>query len=163
MRRQLIAKESEVSRLNVQLKNLNRKLDRAQIEIELLRESRQKAGLALYNYPNRQSSSVISFIAGQNTTSATATLPNSKHSAHYSAPNLCKSLSKSTSNKKDIKLCRQVYSLEEIINDPLKLRLYLDKLNIQLKEKDVLINKLNETLDNQQKAEQVLLNTIQEE
>jgi hypothetical protein len=34
-----------------------------------------------------------------------------------------------------IKLSKQLYSLEEILADPVKTRFYIDKLNAQLKEK----------------------------
>jgi chromosome segregation ATPase len=102
----------------IKLKNLNRKLDRSQIEIELLRENRQKAGLA----PLR--------VTGSSTTTTGGSVLSSKPSGTTS---------------KDIKLTKRYYNLEEILADPIKTRFYIEKLNKQLKERDEAIRKLNES------------------
>jgi hypothetical protein len=126
LRRQLMAKESEVSRMRVQLKNLNRKFDRAQIEIELLRENRERAGLSALKFSEPKSSSLASFNI------KTANAATSSTSLNYRAANAENANPK---QKRGIKLCRQVYNLEEILSDPLKTRLYIEKLNAQIKER----------------------------
>ena len=40
-----------------------------------------------------------------------------------------------------------------VLGDPIKTRLYIDKLNIQVKEKDAVIRNLNETIVTKQKSE----------
>ncbi len=40
-----------------------------------------------------------------------------------------------TSNNSNVKLNKTHYNLEEILNDPIKIRLYIDKLNNQIREK----------------------------
>ena len=107
LRRQLLARESEVSRLNVQirvnkflnfivraiynfkkkyfilLQNITQKFDRAQLEIELLRENREKAGLAPLKFPD---------------TTKKPQITNKK------------------TNPANIKLNKNVYNLEEILS-----------------------------------------------
>ncbi|CAF0887111.1 unnamed protein product [Brachionus calyciflorus] len=123
LRRQLIAREAECNRLGVQIRNLNRQLDRAKMEIELLRESREKAGLSKLKFANQTS---------------TSTLNSNKPQSQKSA---------STSNLSKInKLDKTHFTFEEIITDPIKTRLYIEKLNNKLKEKDLCIKNLNEII-----------------
>lgn len=53
------------------------------------------------------------------------------------------------STKKNIQLSRQVYTLEEVLRDPIKIRLYVEKLNKQIKEKDLAIKELNDVIAQQ--------------
>ena len=113
---------------------MSRKLDRAQIEIELLRESRSRAGLATHKFPEPKSSSSTNFHSTYNHVSnRPATLPLTV--VHGPQESLVLSASSESLRRRNIKLCRQVYTLEEVLNDPLKVRLYIDKLNFQIKEK----------------------------
>ena len=107
----------------------------------MLRESREKAGLSSLKFPEPpKTSSLLSFTSTNNKNfGAGSTNLNNKlnENTFKSKNNFLNNKFSSTNNisKKNIKLCRQVYSLEEILNDPLKTRLYIDKLNIQIKEK----------------------------
>ena len=135
LRRQLNAKESEINRLGVQLRELNRKLDRAQIENELLRENRQKAGLA----PLKVASS-----------SSTTTM------GSRGAARSVSSRPDATAVTRSIKLVKKYYNLEEILADPVKIRLYVEKLNRQLKEK-VTKNQLLNTINSLKETKQSIL------
>ena len=96
--------------MNVQLRNALRKFDRAQIEIEMLKENRQ-----IQTVPTEPS-----------TTSA----------------------AKIHKIKSDPKLVKKYFNIEEILNDPVKTKQYVDKLNLQLIEKDSIIRDLNEQINN---------------
>lgn len=92
------------------------------MEIELLRESREKAGLSSLKFPNKQNST-FSLNQKQDT----------------------KQKSASTSNiPKNVKLEKNHFTFEEIISDPIKTRLYIEKLNNKIKEKDNCIKNLND-------------------
>jgi hypothetical protein len=97
---------------------LNRKFDRAQIEIELLRENRERAGLASIKFSEPKSGGM--------------SMQNIKQ---ISPDFLNNPINNQNDSRRKIKLCRQVYSLEEIMNDPLKSKLYFDKLNAQIKQR----------------------------
>ncbi|RNA06053.1 hypothetical protein BpHYR1_026057, partial [Brachionus plicatilis] len=103
--------------------NLNRQLDRAKMEIELLRESREKAGL-----------SALKFTTKLNSTSSLVQKPINQKSASTS------------SLLKSVKLEKNHFTFEEIINDPIKTRLYIEKLNNRIKEKDNCIKNLNDII-----------------
>ena len=113
---------------------MDRKLDRAQIEIEILRESRERAGLSTLKFPESKPTAKVTSIANKNPITSSSVLA---ASSRINNDNL---------RRRNIKLCRQVYTLEEILNDPLKVRLYIDKLNVQIKEKETVIKNLNETI-----------------
>lgn len=103
---------------------MNRQLDRAKMEIELLRESREKAGLSALKFPtklNSTSSLILKTNANQKSAS-TSNLP------------------------KSVRLEKNNFTFEEIINDPIKTRLYIEKLNSKIKEKDHCIKNLNDII-----------------
>lgn len=103
---------------------MNRQLDRARMEIELLRESREKAGLSSLKFPIKQNS--------------TCSLAQKQSTRQKSA---------STSNiPKNVKLEKNHFTFEEIISDPIKTRLYIEKLNNKIKEKDNCIKNLNDII-----------------
>lgn len=113
LRRQLIAKEAEINRLNVQLRNALRKCDRAQIEIEMLKE-------------NSKHQSKIEPIK----IASAANILQQQQPSSSSYLNRQKS-----SSRIQPKMVKKYFNLEEILSDPVKTKLYIDKLNIQLIEK----------------------------
>ena len=116
LRRQLIGKEAEINRLNVQLRNALRKCDRAQIEIDMLKENNKHHVLSKTNLEQAKLDSAASILQEQGSSSS---LANSKKSTSKTQP----------------KLVKKYFNLEEILSDPIKTKLYIDKLNIQLFEK----------------------------
>jgi hypothetical protein len=107
--------------MNVQLRNALRKIDRAQIEIEILKENREKAGLENIKLVT-PSTSMASF----------------KNNKKKLSP----------SNNSQHKLVKKYFNLEEILSDPVKTKLYIDKLNLQIIEKDAHIKDLTEKINN---------------
>ncbi len=104
--------------MSVQVKNLSKKLEQSQSEIEMLRAGRQ---------------STIK--------QTTATSGSENHD-----------LNKKNSNKniynhsKNVKLVKHYFNLEEILANPEKTRLYIDKLNGQINERNTSIENLSTEL-----------------
>ncbi len=96
------------------------------MEIKLLRESRERAGLSSLKFLSNSS---------EQTTKA-----NKQNPADTNKTQSIKLVQNGP------KLTKNYFNLEEILSDPLKIRLYIDKLNNQLREKDAIINNLNETV-----------------
>lgn len=118
-----MAKEADINRLNVQLRNALRKFDRAQIEVEMLKENRHKTvGIEPLKIA--------------------------------SATNILQQNVKNNKNKTtQSKIVKKYFNLDEILNDPIKTKLYIDKLNIQLIEKDTIIKDLNQQVNSEQRQQ----------
>lgn len=128
LRRQLIVKESDINRLNVQVKELHKKLEKANSEISLL-----KAGIRTTN------SSSSKF---QPLSQPTAMANKKAHNTNI------------YNHSKGAKLVKQYFNLEDILTDQQKTRLYIDKLNTQITERDNVIKHLNCELDKKVAIEQ---------
>ena len=50
-------------------------------------------------------------------------------------------------SQSEAKLVKKYFNLEEILNDPIKTKHYIDKLNLQLIEKDSVIRDLSEKIN----------------
>ncbi len=98
----------------MQVKNLTRKLEKSQSEIEMLKAGRQSA------------------IKQTTTTSAGQQQPSNK-----------KVNSNIYNHSKNAKLVKQYFNLEEILANPDKTRLYIEKLNAQVNDRDATIKNLN--------------------
>jgi len=99
------------------------------MEIKLLRESRERAGL-----------SSLKFLSNG------AEQTNQIMKTNKQNPNDANKIQNIKLVQNGPKLAKNYFNLEEILNDPLKIRLYIDKLNNQLREKDAVIKNLNETV-----------------
>ncbi len=99
------------------------------MEIKLLRESRERSGLSSLKFLSNSSEQ----------TKATTKI--NKHNSNDS-----NKMQNSKLAHHGAKLTKNYFNLEEILSDPLKIRLYVDKLNNQLREKDAVIKNLNETV-----------------
>jgi hypothetical protein len=99
------------------------------MEIKLLRESRERAGL-----------SSLKFLSNSSEQTNITTKANKQNPADT---NKTQSIKLAQNGPK---LTKNYFNLEEILSDPLKIRLYIDKLNNQLREKDAIIKNLNETV-----------------
>lgn len=99
------------------------------MEIKLLRESREKAGL-----------SSLKFLSNGSEQTNSTTKTNKQN------PNDTNKTQSIKLVQNGPKLTKNYFNLEEILCDPLKIRLYIDKLNNQLREKDAIIKNLNETV-----------------
>jgi hypothetical protein len=121
----LIAREADINRLNVQLRNALRKFDRAQIEIDMLKENRQIHATTSSQQPDLKSSLIST---GK--------------------------IQKNNSDNSNSKLVKKYFNIDEILNDQVKTKQYIDKLNLQLIEKDSIIRDLTEQINNKNNQNQ---------
>lgn len=121
----MIAREADINRLNVQLRNALRKFDRAQIEIDMLKENRQIHATTSSQQPDLKSSLIST---GK--------------------------IQKNNSDNSNSKLVKKYFNIDEILNDQVKTKQYIDKLNLQLIEKDSIIRDLTEQINNKNNQNQ---------
>ncbi len=126
LRRQLIVKESDINRLTVQVKELSKKLEKANSEISLL-----KSGINLTKAHTKIQPNMTN-------------ITNNKKATNSNLYN----------HSKGAKLVKQYFNLEDILNDQNKTRMYIDKLNTQITERNDAIKHLNSELDKKAVIEQ---------
>jgi hypothetical protein len=107
-----------------------KKYDKAQVEIDLLKQGKRHA----IGKEKLAGVSSLTTVTTQPQQTANKTSKKSNNNIY--------------NHNNNAKLVKQYFSFEEILNDPQKTRLYIDKLNAQLDEKDNALKALSLELEN---------------